>query len=187
MQHFSAFRLLLVAGLALGLTAERYADAAVSSNAGVVVTTSASQNTLAAQVLPPIPNWDKWFWEQILKRYDRNGDGVLDNREWQEFWDDLQGDKQGDPNYLWIDKEEFIDWAMRVLGLTREEALLLWQEFLGTMGPDANGDGRISPQEWRDWVRRTRPPSTYPKYSVGVAGFEAAISIENTVSTKTFD
>jgi hypothetical protein len=167
------------------------------ASAGLTHTTLAQSTTIVAAdasataqpaltvatVEPPIENWPVWFWKRILEIYDTNGNGVLDNDEYQHFWEDMQREELGDPNYVWIDKDEFIDWAMRVLGLTREEAELLWQEMLGTEGPDANGDGRISPQEWRDWMRRTRPRKTYPTASATLDVSPASLDIESATLT----
>jgi len=42
------------------------------------------------------PNEAKNIANDIMKKYDTNGDGILDSREWTKFWEDLRRSRPGD-------------------------------------------------------------------------------------------
>lgn len=89
--------------------------------------------------------------EELLRRYDTNGDGKLDPAERTRLlWDIFRYQDPSEPTNV-IDEEDFVSWLRR-MGYNENTARNLWLQLLEEA--DKNGDGVIDIKEWTDFLRR---------------------------------
>ncbi len=132
---------LLLLGVVLFLSAPLAASGSSSLSAG------SGSELMAA---PPGSSIDGLL-EELLRRYDTNGDGKLDPAERHRMlWDIFKDQDPSQPTNV-IDEQDFIDWLLS-MGYNLNTARNLWLQLL--QEADTNGDGVISIKEFTDFLRR---------------------------------
>lgn len=89
--------------------------------------------------------------EELLRRYDTNGDGKLDPAERVRMWLDIFRDVDPSVPTNVMTEEQFVRWLMR-MGYNENTARNLWLMLKDEA--DTNGDGVISIKEWTEFLRR---------------------------------
>ena len=95
-----------------------------------------------------------FFWKNLLKDYDTNGDEKITGREWTNLWNDVTQQNPGGDGYLSVTRDELVDW-LREHGYSVNDANDLADEILNEY--DTDGDGELSPAEFYKFVREHTP------------------------------